>query len=392
MGTLNFDGLHTAMRAQVDQGFLAGVSTAVLRGREVVDTFCCGHADKEAGVAWREDHIVRAFSNTKLLTSCAVLLLWEQGRLQLDDPIEKWIPALGSRQVLRPGADRIDDTEPARSPITIRQLMAHTSGLTYGIFDPDTVLGKAYSAARLRDPARPLKDFIADLAPLPLAFHPGTRWEYSVATDVLGYLVEVISGQTFGDFLAERILEPLAMVDTGFFVPASKADRLAALYVGVDIANPLKPGLLRADAMPYPGAYRERPVFESGGGGLVTTLGDTARLIQALMPGGPTLLAPETITMMAANQLPAGMWVEFPNMPALVGRAFGLGSSVSIHPGMFEPGEVTGEMAWGGLAGTLWWINPRLNMAGVLMTQRFYGQGGLHTISFKQEAYKALGY
>jgi|GEM_PF-2533629 len=152
------------MRAQVDQGFLAGLSTAVLRGREVGDTFCCGHADKEAGVAWREDRIVRAFSNTKLLTSCAVLLLWQEGHPQLDDPVEKWIPALDNRQVLRPGAERIDDIEPVRSPITIRQLMTHTSGLTYGIFEPATVLAKAYSAARLRDPARPLNDFIADLA------------------------------------------------------------------------------------------------------------------------------------------------------------------------------------------------------------------------------------
>lgn len=392
MNSLNTKNLHAAMQAQVDQKFLPCVSTAILRGKKVVDTFCYGYADKEAGIVLREDHIFRAFSNTKLVTSCAVLLLWEEGRIQFDDPVEKYIPKLGNRQVLRSNATSIDDTEPAKASITIRQLMTHTSGLSYGIFDPSTVLAKAYDQAELRHPAKPTKDFIEALAPLPLAFQPGTRWEYSIATDVLGHLVEVISGETFGSFITKRIFEPLGMVDTDFFVPESKVSRLTALYVGVDITNPTKPGLLRADAAPFPGAYLKRAAFESGGGGLVTTLGDTVRLIQSTMPGGPTLLKPETISMMATNQLPAGMWVEFPNMPPFVGRAFGLGSSIAISPGPFEPAEVTGEVSWGGLAGTAWWFNPRLNIAGVLMTQRYFGQGGLHTIAFKQEAYKALGY
>lgn len=392
MDRLNFKGLHAAMQAQVDQEFLPGVSTAVLRGRDVVDVYCYGYADKEAGIALREDHIFRAFSNTKLVTSCAILLLWEEGRLQLDDPIEKYVPELANRRVLRPNATSIDDTEPAKSSITIRQLMTHTSGLSYGIFDPSTVLAKAYNAAQLRHPAKPMKVFIAALAPLPLAFHPGTRWEYSIATDVLGSVVEVISGESFGSFIATRIFEPLGMVDTDFFVPESKLGRLTALYVGINVSNPTKPGLLRADAAPFPGAYLKRLPFESGGGGLVTTLGDTVRLIQGLMCGGPTLLKPATLRMMATNQLPAGMWVEFPNLPPFVGRAFGLGSAVSLHPGPLDPNEVADQVSWGGLAGTMWWFNPRLNIAGVLMTQRLYGQGGLHWASFNQEAYKALGY
>ncbi len=392
MTMLNTTALHTAMRAQVDQDFLPCVSTALLRGRDVVDTFCYGYADKEAGIVLREDHIFRAFSNTKLVTSCAVLLLWEDGLLQFDDPIEKYIPELGMRQVLRPNAIRIDDTEPAKSAITIRHLMTHTSGLSYGIFDPSTVIAKAYSAAELRHPGKAMKEFIAALAPLPLASHPGTRWEYSIATDVLAYLIEVISGETFGAFIARRIFEPLGMVDTDFFVPESKLHRLTALYVGRDITNPTLPGLLRADAAPFPGAYVKRAAFESGGGGLVTTLGDMVRLIQSLMPGGQTLLKPATIAMMATNQLPPGMWVQFPNFPPMVGRAFGLGSSVAVHPGPFDPKEVSGEVSWGGLAGTAWWFNPRLNIAGVLMTQRYYGQGGAYTVVFKNEAYKALGY
>jgi CubicO group peptidase (beta-lactamase class C family) len=390
--SVNTQALHSAMRAQVDQNFLPCVSTTLLRGKEVVDTFVHGYADREAGVALREDHIFRAFSNTKLVTSCAVLLLWEEGRLHFDDPVEKYLPELANRQVLRPGATRIDDTEPARSSITIRQLMAHFSGLSYGIFDPTTPLAKAYKHAKLRHPDRPLKSFIDDLAPLPLAFHPGTRWEYSIATDVLGRLVEVVTGESFGAFIARRIFLPLGMVDTDFFVPPDKQQRLTTLYVGTDIADPMQPGLMRADAAPYPGAYLTPPTFESGGGGLVTTLGDMTRLIQSLMSGGTTLLKADTLALMATNQLPAGMWVEFPNMPPMVGRAFGLGSSVAVSAGGFDPAEVSGEMSWGGLAGTIWWLNPRLNIAGILMTQRYFGQGGPHNVLFKLEAYKALGY
>jgi CubicO group peptidase (beta-lactamase class C family) len=388
---VNATALHDAMRSQVDQQFLPCVATALIRGREVVDTFCYGYADREAGTPLREDHIFRVFSNTKLITSCAVLLLWEQGRVQLDDPVEKFIPELANRRVLRPGATTIDDTEPARSAITIRQLMTHTSGLSYGIFDPGAVLARAYSTARLRHPSRNLQQFITDLAPLPLASHPGTRWEYSIATDVLGRLVEIISGESFGAFLASHIFEQLEMVDTDFFLPEPKTNRLAALYAGVDLANPTTPGLLRTDAAPA-SSYLTRPPFESGGGGLLSTLGDMVRLIQSMMPGGRTLLKPDTIQMMATNQLPNGMAISFPNLPPFVGRGFGLGSSVVLAAGPFDPPEISDEVSWGGLAGTDWWFNPRLNIAGVLMTQRHFGPWGKYTFAFKREAYKALGH
>jgi len=389
---VNSNSLHAAMRDQVDQQFLPCVSTALLRGREVVDTYCYGYADKETRVALREDHIFRAFSNTKLATSSAALLLWEEGRFQLDDPIDQYIPELANRHVLRPNATRIEDTEPARSRITIRQLMTHTSGLSYGIFDPGTVLFAAYNKAAVGSPTKTLQEQVNTLATLPLAFHPGARWEYSRATDVLGRLIEVVSGEGFGTFLARRIFEPLGMVDTDFYVPESKASRFTTLYVGVDIADPTKPGLLRADDKPYPGAYLKRMANESGGGGLVTTLGDTVRLIQSLQADGPTLLKPETIALMGTNQLPTGQWVEFPNIPPMVGRGFGLGSSVAVSPGPLDPEEIASEVSWGGLAGTSWWYNPRLNIAGVLMTQRYFGQGNPFVIAFKQQAYKAFGY
>ena len=392
MSASPFQPLHDAMQSQVEQGFLPGVSTALLRGREVVDRFVYGKADIEAGTALREDHIFRVFSNTKLLTSCAVLLLMEDGKLAMSDPIERYIPELGNRQVLRPGATDIGDVEPARRPITIEHLMTHTSGLAYGAFDPGTVMFNAYTKAAVHNPLLSNAQMVQTLATLPLAFHPGEQWEYSMATDVLGRLVEVVSGQGFGEFLQQRIFGPLEMVDTAFWVPPEKRDRFAALYGGVDFMDPTKPGLNRMDDAPFPGAYTSPKLRESGGGGLVSTLGDTVRLIQSLMPGGPTLLKPETLALMGRNHVAPGLCVKFPNMPVNPGRVFGLGSSVLLQPSAIDPPAATDEVSWGGLAGTIWWIHPRLNIAGVLMTQRYFGFGNPYAFEFKARAYQGLGH
>jgi CubicO group peptidase (beta-lactamase class C family) len=388
----DFNAVHAAMRAQVDAQFLPCVSTALLQGREVVDRFCYGMADREAGVQLREDHIFRMYSSTKLVTACAVMLLLEDGRIALDDPIEATIPELGTRQVLRPGAKRIDDTEPARSPITIRHLMAHTAGLSYGIFDPGSVQFEAYNRCGVLQSGKTLTEMMTTLAPLPLSFHPGTRWEYSVASDVLGRVVEVISGESFGEFLSRRIFEPLNMPDTDFWVPPAKLDRLCALYVGVDLMDPSKPGLKRLDDKPYPGAYTRKMPRESGGGGLVSTLPDTVRLMQSLIPGGPTLLKPETLNLMWQNQLPPGVCIEFPNRPREPGHCFALGSAVTLEAGPGEPAEAMGEVGWGGLAGTIWWINPRIGIAAALMTQRYFGVNDPYGFEFKRAAYRALGH
>lgn len=387
-----FDALHAAMRAQVDQQFLPGVSTALLQGREVVDRYCYGHADREAGVRLREDHIFRMFSSTKLVTSCAVMLLLEDGLVRLEDPIDAYIPELADRQVLRVGATSLSDTEPARSPITLQHLMTHTSGLSYGVFDPGSLLFNAYNQAAVLNPSQDLAGMMKALAPLPLSFHPGTQWEYSVATDVLGRVIEVVSGEIFGKFLSRRILEPLCMGDTDFWVPPAKRDRLCALYVGADLLDPGQPGLSRADDKPYPDAYLHKVPHESGGGGLVSTLDDSIRLIQSLIPGGATLLKPATLDRMFGNQLPPGMHVRFPNVPAQPGWRFGLGSSVRDSSGPGEPEKVAGEVSWGGLAGTVWWINPRLGIAAVLLTQRYFGFGNPYAYHFKWQAYKALGH
>lgn len=386
----DFSALHAAMGRWVDGEFLAGVSVAVLMGRDRLHTHCAGFADREQGVPLREDHLFRAFSNTKLVTSCAVLLLVEEGRLGLDDPVERYLPALADRRVLRPGAQSIADTEPARSPITVRQLLTHTSGLSYGIFDPGSPMFKAYTEARVMSPETTTAQMVQALAPLPLSYHPGEGWEYSVATDVLGRLVEVLSGQDLGTFLRERIFEPLGMRDTGFFVPEAAHSRLAALYIGADPMVPSKPGLKRAEPLLAPGMHlRPRP-RQSGGGGLVTSLGDWVNLLRALMPGGPTLLKPATLALVALNQLPKGSSIRFPVLGELVGKGFGVVGGVVEKPLPGEHPESAGEVFWSGMAATQWWIAPRHGFAAALMTQRYLGHSDPFVTDLKREVYRAV--
>ncbi|MBR1211168.1 beta-lactamase family protein [Bradyrhizobium sp. JYMT SZCCT0180] len=378
------------MQRYIDGNILAGVSSAVLVGRDLVDVNCVGWADKEAQTALRPDHIFRAFSNTKLVTSSAALLLMEEGRLKLDDPVEKYIRQFANRKVLRPGATSLDDTEPAKSPITIRHLMSHSSGLSYGYFDPGSTIFKAYTERGVLNPTTTLADMVDVLADLPLIYHPGTSWEYSVAIDVLARLVEVISGQPFDVFVKSRIFDPLGMVDTGFVVPEKDHGRLVAYYVGADLMEPLKPGLTRSEKAPYPGAYL-RPVARfDGGGGLVTTLPDMVALIRSLLPGGNTLLKPETISQMLTNQLPDGQWIRFALMGEQVGKAHTLAGGLIVKPTPFDHPDASGELYWGGVAGTQWWISPKHNMAGVMMAQRHMAFVHPFSFEFKRLAYDAV--
>src|SRR5260370_41537547 len=295
----DFRPAHAAMQRYVDGNLLSGFSSAVLVGRDLVDVKCIGWADKEAQIPLRLDHIFRVFSNTKLITSCAALLLFEEGRFQLDDPIERFIPQLANRRVLRPGATSLGETEPANGSITIRHLLSHSSGLSYGIFAPGTSIFKAYNERKVLNPATTLADMVDVLADLPLVYHPGTSWEYSVATDVLGRLVEIVSGQGFDKFIQSRILGPLGMGDTGFVVPEKSRSRLVAYYAVADVMEPMKPGLSRTDGSPYPGAYL-RPVPRlSGGGGRVFTLPGIVALISILLPRGRTFLQPVTIAALS---------------------------------------------------------------------------------------------
>jgi CubicO group peptidase (beta-lactamase class C family) len=389
--THDFSAVRAAMQRYVDQEILAGVSWTVLRGRDIADQQCVGLADREANVALRSDHIFRAFSNTKIFVTCAIMLLMEEGRIGLDDRVEKFLPQLGNRRVLKADAKSIADVEPAKSPITIRQLLTHTAGLSYGIFDPGTVVFKAYNEARVLNPLTPLTDMIDRLADLPLIYHPGTSWEYSVATDVLGRVVEVVSGQALDAFFKARIYDPLGMVDTGFFVPETKQGRLVAYYRGADVLDPMKPGLFRNDDKPYPQAYLRPFPRLSGGGGLVTTMPDMLALVRALLPGPEALLKPDTVRQMMTNQLSNGQTIRFAMLGPIPGKGFGLGGAVTFAPNPIDPPNSTGEFQWGGLAGTHWWICPQANTAGVLMAQREMGFWNPFFFEFKRLAYDAAG-
>ena len=387
-GGYDFRPARAAMQRCVDGNLLAGFSSAVLAGRDLVDVTCIGWADKEAQIPLRVDHIFRVFSNTKLITSCAALLLFEEGRFQLDDPIEQFIPPLANRRVLRPGATSLDQTEPAAKPITIRHLMSHSSGLSYGLLDAGTLIFNAYKERKVLNPATTLAEMMEVLADLPLVFHPGTSWEYSVATDVLARLVEVISGQRFDAFIQSRILGPLGMADTGFV--ASDRNRLVAFYAGADPIDPMKPGLARADDAPYPGAYLRPFPRQSGGAGLVSTLPDMVAFIRSLLPGGPTLLAPDTIKLMMTNQLPEGVWIRFAAYGELQGKGHGLAGALLLEPAAIEHQDARGELFWGGRAGTQWWISPKKNTAGLIMAQREMGFAHPFAVEFKRLAYEAV--
>jgi len=384
----DFRPAHLAMQRYVGENILPGVSSALLVGRDLIDVKCFGWADKEAQKPLQIDHIFRVFSNTKLITSCAALLLFEEGCFQLDDPIERFIPQLGNRRVLRPNATLLDETEAAVGPITIRHLMSHSSGLSYGLFDPGTLIFKAYNEQKVNNPSTTLAEMMNVLADLPLIFHPGTSWEYSVATDVLARLVEVISGQPFGVFIQSRILGPHGMADTGFVV--SDRDRLVAYYAGADLVDPMKPGLTRTDDAPYPGAYLRPFPRQNGGGGLVSTLPDMVALIRSLLPGGPTLLKPETIALMMTNQLPEGVWIRFAAFGVLQGKGYGLAGALIVEPAAFDHGDAGGELFWGGFAGTQWWISPKNNFAGLIMAQRQMAFAHPFAVELKKLAYEAV--
>jgi CubicO group peptidase (beta-lactamase class C family) len=388
--TSDFQPAQAAMQRYVDDNLLSGISWAVLSGRDLIDVTCVGWADKEAQTPLRTDHIFRAFSNTKLITSCAALLLYEEGKLGLDDPVERFIPQLGNRKVLRPGATSLDDTEPAKRSITIRQLLSHSSGLSYGFFDPGTAIYKALNERGVHNPMTTLADMVTVLADMPLIYQPGTSWEYSLATDVMSRLVEIISGQSFDTFIKARIFDPLGMVDTGFFVPEKDHGRLVAYYAGADIMAPMKPGLTRIDNSPFPGAYLTPIPRLSGGGGLVTTMPDMVALIRSLLPGGRTLLKPETIAQMMANQLPEGQWIRFATLGEQPGRAFSLAGGLILKPGPFDHADAAGELYWGGVGGTQWWISPGRNMAGVMMAQRYMSFTHPFSFEFKRLAYEAV--
>ncbi|MCZ0942876.1 MAG: serine hydrolase [Gammaproteobacteria bacterium] len=374
--------LSAAMQGLVDEGRLAGITTLIARHGKVAHFGTFGAQDMEAGKPMAEDTIFRIYSMTKPVTSVALMLLYEEGRFRLSDPVEKYIPEFKDLPVAVGEDENGIVTEPADHPMTIRELMSHTAGLSYGIFSESPV-DKLYREAEILHPDSTLRDMIEDLAAIPLRQQPGTVWHYSVAVDVQGYLVEVLSGQPFDEFLKERIFDPLGMKDTGFWVPPEKADRFAQVYVYDENG-----ALMRPEGEPMRRKDFLSPVnFPSGGGGLVSTTMDYARFCQMLLNGGTLdgvrLLAPSTVAMMHRNQMPRGV-PEYSR-----GRGFGLNFGVVLDP-VEADGISKGEYYWGGIAGTWFWIDPLENLIFVGMIQQF-GENRPHMRSLSRRlTYQAI--
>jgi len=355
-------------------GKLAGALVSVSRFGEPVYHCVLGHADVERATPLAADTIFRIYSMTKPLTSVAFMMLVEEGKVALDDPVHRYIPAWRGLGVFAGGtrSTGFATTAPG-SPMRIVDLLRHTSGLTYG-FQMRTNVDAAYRAGKIGEieKAGTLDSFIADLAHLPLEFAPGTAWNYSVSTDVIGYLVGLISGEPFEDFLQRRILDPLGMTDTGFHVPVDKAHRFAACY------QPKAGGGIALQDDPATSGFLKPPAFVSGGGGLVSTAADYMKFGLAMLNGGTSgehrLIGRKTLDLMTANHLPGG--VDLPAVSkslfseaAYDGVGFGLGFATSTSAARtLIPGS-DGDYFWGGAASTFFWVDPAEELVAVFMTQ-----------------------
>ena len=392
----NFSAAHDVLQHHVDSPLLAGVSTAIIKNGQLIDNFCIGFANIENGEALRPDHIHRAYSCTKLMTSVLVMLLVDQGHFQLDDAVKKWIPAFGQLRVLRAGATSLDDTVPLERDITIRHLLSHQAGFSHGVFDPDTLIYSAYAAAGVRKPDSTLEQLMDQMTALPLIYQPGTSWQYSMATDVVGRLIEIATGQTLAEAFKTKLFEPVGMVDTGYVLRADQIPRLATLYAGHPMTA-TKPGLQRLDNIPWADAFIKPVPRQAASSGLVTTQTDMLALLSQLLPGHGRLLKPETLAELLRDQLPANRSLQFaqsgqmhiPDGP-VPSLGFSLCGAVTRTSSDFQPNTPVGEVQWGGLAGPHWWISPSTGVVGVLMTQRFMGFWNPFWFEYKQNMYAAL--
>ena len=362
LSSARLERISAVLRRDVERGLIPGAVMLIARAGRVGYAASVGWRDREAEAPMAGDAIFRIASMTKPLTSVAAMMLAEEGRLQIAAPVADYLPEFKELTV------GIERARPRRTMI-VQDLMRHTSGLTYAQFGESPVQ-MAWRQAALGDEGQTNADLVAKLARLPLMFEPGTTWEYSMSTDVLGRVVEIVSGQSLADFFAERITGPLGMVDTGFAAAGERAARVAEAQL--DRATGKRPPM-REVARP--------PRWHSGGGGLVSTAADYLRFCQMLMNGGEfegaRLLAPNTVAHMASDHLPPGIaygdtararFGALAPVPEM-GYGFGLGFAVRTAPGRSSvPGSV-GDYFWGGVTGTYFWIDPAEDLVAVLMLQ-----------------------
>jgi CubicO group peptidase (beta-lactamase class C family) len=370
--------LAQALEDRVARGHIPGAVALIARHGKVAFHQAFGVRDPANGAPMTLDAIFRIYSMTKPIVSVAAMMLWEEGRFLLSDPIHQNLPEFARSRVAVISGATMDTTDTHR-PITVQDLLRHTSGLTYE-FRGITPVHKAYAEARVARLRQTNAEQAAALATLPLLFQPGTRWEYSRSTDVLGRLVEVLSGQTLGAFLAERILQPLGMNDAGFSVPEAQQHRIAEPFArdpetNADVAllNVTRPA-----------------IFESGGGGMVASTMDYARFLHMLLHGGALgetrLLGRKTIELMTADHLGG---IEAPADMLPPGHGFGLGFAVRLATGLAPfPGSV-GSYYWGGAAGTTFWVDPAERLTAVLMIQA-PGPREYYRVLFRDLVYAAV--
>ena len=359
------------LRGYVDEGKLPFASLAVMRKGEIAHADHYGLRDIEAASPVVSDGLYRIYSMSKLITTVTAMSLYEEGRFMLDDPIGAFLPELADQKVYVSGPFEDMELVKPDSPVTVRQLMNHTAGFTYGIFDPGPV-GRAMRRAKAdySTPGETLAAVTARLGDVPLCFQPGTRWNYGVSTDVLGRFVEVVAGKPFEAVLRERIFEPLEMTDTFFGVPDDKLDRFCALYTKTD-DNPLKLIENAAESR-----FRAPATMHSGGGGLVSSMADYLRFTEMLRRGGALddarVLGRKTVELMMLNHLPGDMasmgQATFSEMP-MHGIGFGLGGAVLLDPTKAQILGSPGEFTWGGMASTAFWIDRAEEISVIFMTQ-----------------------
>ena len=375
-------GLSAAQLARIDEHLrrrylepekIAGCLTLVARGGKPAYLSAQGLMDRERGRPMQADTIFRIYSMTKPITSVALTQLYEQGNFQLDDPVHKFIPEWRDLRVFQSGNHPHFLTRPVDRPMTIRDLFTHQSGLTYGFMERTNV-DAAYREVGVGGPpvGGSLRQMIEQLSELPLEFSPGEAWNYSVATDVLAYLVEVFSGQPYDEYLRQHIFEPLGMVDTGFTVPASKVDRFAANY-----RRDRNKKLVLLDD-PLTSHYTGDVTFFSGGGGLVSTAHDYYRFCQMMLNGGELegarILGRKSVELMTMNHLPGNrdltdLAVGSFSETTYEGVGFGLGVSVTLDLAVAQSIGSVGEYGWGGAASTAFWIDPLEDLIVIFMVQ-----------------------
>jgi CubicO group peptidase (beta-lactamase class C family) len=370
--------LHATMQQEVDRKQLAGIVTILARHGKVVEERTYGKKDIASGAPMTKDAIFRIFSMTKPVTGVAMMILYEEGKWQPSDPISKYIPEFAQLKVFK-GVDqsgKILVEDPVHPP-TMRELMTHTAGFTYGVFG-NTAVDKMYLNQQVLQ-SQSLKDMIDKLAKTPLLYQPGTRWVYSVSMDIQGYIVEKLSGQALPDFVQQRVLGPLGMQDSGFFVPKEKRNRFATLY-GTDQKGELVVSAAEGNAPAT--NYATQPSMPSGGGGMVSTAEDYLRFAQMLLNGGERdgvrILAPRTVQLMTSNHLaPSLMTGEFSIGPAIIQPGMGWGYDCAVVSDPLQADDVVGKgtFFWWGAADTWFWADPTNDLIFIGMTQRMYGPG-----------------